>query len=198
SKKGATMLYQAAQEQIKTIFYNDNIVILNEMNFTINDHSYLFVYNQFHSNTEELRLFAVVKAMNISKVLQSVYRIIANLSQSLPHEWAVSKVKKQLIYNIATDWKMLALCLGHKAANANYFCLWCNYKKDENVIAELKAIKNFDCKYSEIIEEIKRINVYFEFWQEEGTTSWKYTFLIRVIKLKVLYNFNFARILPND
>ena len=30
------------------------------------------------------------------------------------------------------DWKMLALCLGHKAANADYFCLWCNCKKDEN------------------------------------------------------------------
>ncbi|CAG8693800.1 15614_t:CDS:10, partial [Gigaspora margarita] len=45
------MLYQAAQKQIKTIFHNDDVVILNEMNFTINSYSYLFVYNQLHSNT---------------------------------------------------------------------------------------------------------------------------------------------------
>src|SRR5260363_286486 len=66
------------------------------------------------------------------------------------------------------------------------------------VIAELKATKKFDCKYFEIIEEMKRINVHFEFWQEEGTTSWKYTSLMGGDKLKVLYNFNFASILPND
>ncbi|CAG8815459.1 6543_t:CDS:2, partial [Gigaspora margarita] len=85
SKKEATMLYQVAQEQIKTIFYNDDIVILNKMNFTINSHSYLFVYNQLYSNTEELCLLAVIKAIDISKT--------------------VSEVKKQLIYNMPSQIK---------------------------------------------------------------------------------------------
>ncbi|CAG8851001.1 24031_t:CDS:2, partial [Gigaspora margarita] len=81
----------SAQEQIKTIFYNNDVVILNEINFTINSYSYSFVYNQLHSNTEKLCLLVVVKAIDISKVLQSAYRTIDNFSQSLPCEWAVSK-----------------------------------------------------------------------------------------------------------
>ncbi|RIB08459.1 hypothetical protein C2G38_2211588 [Gigaspora rosea] len=105
TKKGATMFYQAAQEQINTIFHNDDIVTLNEMNFTINGHSYSFVYNQLNSNTEKLRLLAVVKAMDISRVSRSAYRTIANLSQSLPCEWAVFEAKKKLMYNMASQIK---------------------------------------------------------------------------------------------
>ncbi|CAG8846348.1 5651_t:CDS:1, partial [Gigaspora margarita] len=105
SKKGATVFYQAAQEQIKTVFYNDDIVTLNQMNFTINGHSYSFTYNKINSNIEELRLLAVVRAMDIGKISQSAYRAIANLSQSLPREWAVSEAKKKLMYNIANQIK---------------------------------------------------------------------------------------------
>ncbi|CAG8605215.1 9878_t:CDS:2 [Racocetra fulgida] len=117
SKKGATMFYQAAQEQIKTIFHNDDIVILNEMNFTINSHSYSFVYNQLHSNTEELRLLAVVKAMDISKISQSAYRTIANFSQSLLCEWAVSEAKKQLMYNMTSQIKTVLFDLSTNLLN---------------------------------------------------------------------------------
>ncbi|RIB30497.1 hypothetical protein C2G38_2260371, partial [Gigaspora rosea] len=103
SKKGATVFYQAAQEQIKTVFHNDNIVTLNEMDFTINRHSYSFTYNENNSNTEELRLLAVVRAMDIGKISRSAYRTIANLSQSIPREWAVSEAKNKLMYNMANQ-----------------------------------------------------------------------------------------------
>ncbi|RIB14452.1 hypothetical protein C2G38_2144043 [Gigaspora rosea] len=103
SKKGATVFYQAAQEQIKTVFHNNDIVTLNEMNFTINGHSYSFTYNEININTEELRLLAVVRAMDIGKISRSAYRTIANLSQSLPREWAVSEAKKKLKYNMANQ-----------------------------------------------------------------------------------------------
>ncbi|CAG8749675.1 11828_t:CDS:2, partial [Racocetra fulgida] len=309
----------------------------------------------------ELRLLAVVKALDISKILQSAYRTIANFSQSLPHEWAVSKVKKQLMYNIASQIKTalfdlltnllnnstkiideeihfndqnivksviksvekgiyrsikdilayLILTLvqnkilnleskniylqissdgrnvKHKVKHVmfifsilnnllnihkpNYHYMLVLYPKVkkyeslETVLAllildledikmdllinkndyrkficifqqigrclhfvldtrqlmliifaysatvrkmrivilkktkkSLKATKKFDSKYFEIIEKMKRINIYFEFWQEKETTSWKYTSLIESNKLKVLYNFNLARILPND
>ncbi|CAG8817720.1 5043_t:CDS:1, partial [Gigaspora rosea] len=51
----------------KNDFYNDDTVILNEIDFTINSYSYSFVYNQLNSNTKKLYLLAVVKAMDISR-----------------------------------------------------------------------------------------------------------------------------------
>ncbi|POG80140.1 hypothetical protein GLOIN_2v1521868, partial [Rhizophagus irregularis DAOM 181602=DAOM 197198] len=36
----------------------------------------------------------------------------------------------------SSDWKFLAICLGMNAANAQYFCPWCDYK--------LKVLKEFD------------------------------------------------------
>ncbi|CAG8534028.1 2289_t:CDS:2 [Scutellospora calospora] len=38
----------------------------------------------------------------------------------------------QIKLYFSADWKMLALCLGHKAANSNHFCLWCHCNKNEN------------------------------------------------------------------
>ncbi|RIB10514.1 hypothetical protein C2G38_2205898 [Gigaspora rosea] len=79
----------------KNDFYNDDTVILNEIDFTINSYSYSFVYNQLNSNTKKLYLLAVVKAMDISRVFQS-----------LPCEWAVfSEVKIQLMYNMTSQIK---------------------------------------------------------------------------------------------
>ncbi|CAG8616869.1 23033_t:CDS:2 [Cetraspora pellucida] len=233
SPSAAANLYQkvSAQKQIKSVFHNDDVVILNEIKFTINSHSYSVVYNQHYNNTEELRLLAIIKAMDVSKISRSAYRTIANLSLSLPREWSVSEAKKQLMYNMASQIKTTLFDLSTNLLN-NLTELIDEeiHFNDQNivesviesvgkgtyrsikdilayliptlslVIAELKTTKKFDSKYSEIIEEMKRINVYFEFWQEKGTTtgSWKYTSLIGSDKLKVLYNFNFAKILPND
>lgn len=127
---------------------------------------------------------------------------------------------------------MLALCLGHKAANSNNFCLWCECQKELNgnfdynwtisknmnninqnfikkdghikkplfpmiaidhwvidelhlllritdwlwslIISELKTTKQYDLKRKAIIDEMNRINIIFEFWQEEGSSDWKY------------------------
>ncbi|CAG8846347.1 5650_t:CDS:2, partial [Gigaspora margarita] len=56
------------------------------------------------------------------------------------------------------------------------------------VIAELKATKSFDSNYPVIIEKMKRIKIYFEFWREEGTTNWKHTSLMGDDKLKLYEN----------
>ncbi|CAG8814299.1 637_t:CDS:2, partial [Gigaspora margarita] len=45
-----------------------------------------------------------------------------------------------------------------------------------------------------IINEMKKINIYFEFWQESQT--WNYTSLIGKDKLKVLQFFDLSKILP--
>ncbi|CAG8497504.1 2729_t:CDS:2 [Scutellospora calospora] len=155
----------------------------------------------------------------------------------------------------SADWKMLALCLGHKAANSDYFCLWCDCCKKLNgdfeydwtinkninnitqnfsktnghakkplfsmieidhwivdelhlllritdrlwnlVIAELKTTKQFDSKRKIIIDEMKRINVKFEFWQDISN-NWNSTSLMGDDKLKVLRNFNISEIFPKD
>ncbi|CAG8857123.1 18051_t:CDS:2, partial [Gigaspora margarita] len=96
----------------------------------------------------------------------------------------------------SVDWKMLALCLGHKAANSNNFCLWYGHTKkllfpiitidywvvDELhlllritdrlwslIISELKTTKQYDLKRKAIMDKMKQININFEFWQEEGS-----------------------------
>ncbi|CAG8784735.1 8723_t:CDS:2 [Gigaspora margarita] len=146
------------------------------MNFTINGHSYSFVYNQLNSNTEELHLLVVVKAMDISRVLQSAYRTIANLSQSLSHKCAVSEVKKQLIYNIASQIKTVLFdLLPNLLNNLTELIDEKIHFNDQNIVESvIKSVR----------KEMKRINVHFEFWQEEGTISWKYTSLMGGDKLK--------------
>ncbi|CAG8798910.1 27603_t:CDS:2, partial [Gigaspora margarita] len=187
SKKEATVFYQAAQEQIKTDFHNNDIVTLNEMNFTINRHSYSFTYNEINSNTEELHLLAVqiklkqlyfdilLMLLNDSTELidneeihfndQNIVETVIELVEKPNYHYTLilypgaekyksleialallildlEEIKNRFVdrqewlWNIylyfLADWKMLALCLGHKAANANYFCLWYNCKKDKN------------------------------------------------------------------
>ncbi|GBB99477.1 hypothetical protein RclHR1_35320001 [Rhizophagus clarus] len=68
--------------------------------------------------------------------------------------------------------------------------LWCL------VLAELKEFNQFDdiCR-DEIVKEMDRIGVNFQFWLEKSNT-WNYTSLVGDDKKKVLKNFNFKRIFP--
>ncbi|PKY33341.1 hypothetical protein RhiirB3_494633, partial [Rhizophagus irregularis] len=64
------------------------------------------------------------------------------------------------------------------------------------VLSELKEFNQFDdiCR-DEIVKEMDRIGVNFQFWQEKSNT-WNHTSLMGDDKKKVLKNFNFKRILP--
>ncbi|GES96423.1 hypothetical protein GLOIN_2v1783867 [Rhizophagus clarus] len=69
-------------------------------------------------------------------------------------------------------------------------CLWCL------ILTELKEFNQFDdicC--DEIVKEMDRIGVNFQFWLEKSNT-WNYTSLVGNDKKKVLKNFNFKRIFP--
>ncbi|PKC56607.1 hypothetical protein RhiirA1_402006 [Rhizophagus irregularis] len=44
----------------------------------------------------------------------------------------------------SSDWKFLAICLGIKAANAQYFCPWCDCRKDEINIKSKTINKSMD------------------------------------------------------
>ncbi|PKK67697.1 hypothetical protein RhiirC2_751396 [Rhizophagus irregularis] len=48
----------------------------------------------------------------------------------------------------------------------------------------------------EIVQEMNRIGVNFQFWQEKGANAWNHTSLMGDDKKKVLKKFNFKRILP--
>jgi len=65
------------------------------------------------------------------------------------------------------------------------------------VLAELRESDQFDdvCR-DEIIREMDRIGVRFQFWKEHNNGDWNYTSLMGEDKLKVLRNFNLERILP--
>jgi hypothetical protein len=65
------------------------------------------------------------------------------------------------------------------------------------VLSELKDVDQFDniCR-NEIVQEMNRIGVHFQFWKEHGPNAWNYTSLMGCDKLKVLKNFNLGQILP--
>ncbi len=65
------------------------------------------------------------------------------------------------------------------------------------VISELKESNQFDdvCR-KEIMQEMGRIGVNFQFWKEHGADAWNHTSLMGDDKLKVLKNFNLGQILP--
>ncbi len=65
------------------------------------------------------------------------------------------------------------------------------------VLAELKEFNQFDdlCR-DEIIIEMNRIGINFQFWKENGVNGWNHTSLMGDDKLKVLKNFNLKCILP--
>ncbi|PKC56902.1 hypothetical protein RhiirA1_541880 [Rhizophagus irregularis] len=132
-------------------------------------------------------------------------------------------------------------------ANSNYFCLWCQISKHDqvnnqtnwkiskkmekineypghskkplfNMISldhwipdelhimlrifdhlwslELKDVDQFDnvCR-NEIVKEMNRIGVRFQFWKENGSNTWNYTSLMGNDKLKVLKDFNLVNVL---
>ncbi|UZO24059.1 uncharacterized protein OCT59_016381 [Rhizophagus irregularis] len=62
---------------------------------------------------------------------------------------------------------------------------------------ELKDVDQFDnvCR-NEIVKEMNRIGVRFQFWKENGSNTWNYTSLMGNDKLKVLKDFNLGQILP--
>lgn len=65
------------------------------------------------------------------------------------------------------------------------------------VLAELKEYNQFDniCR-DEIIQEMNRIGVNFQFWQERGANTWNHSSLMGDDKLNVLKNFNLNQIFP--
>ncbi|GES80501.1 hypothetical protein GLOIN_2v1783867 [Rhizophagus clarus] len=103
----------------------------------------------------------------------------------------------------SSDWKFLTICLGFNSANSKFFCPWCQISKCDQgnnwKIMELKEFNQFDdiCR-GEIVQEMGRIGINFQFWQEKGVNTWNYTSLMGDDKKKVLKNFNFMRILPSS
>ncbi|CAG8827829.1 2731_t:CDS:2 [Gigaspora margarita] len=133
--------------QIKTTLFNLLSMLLNDSTESINN-------EKIHFNDQN-----IVETV-IESVGKGAYRSIKNILAYLIPIWIQNRIlnlKSKNIYlrisdleeikngfvdrqgrlwkiylYFSADWKMLALCLVHKAANANYFCLWCNCIKDEN------------------------------------------------------------------
>ncbi|GBC16432.1 hypothetical protein GLOIN_2v1478248 [Rhizophagus irregularis DAOM 181602=DAOM 197198] len=65
------------------------------------------------------------------------------------------------------------------------------------LIAELIEQGSFnDIARKIIIDEMKKIKINFQFWQDQGSKAWNYTSLMGDDKLKVLQFFNLTKILP--
>jgi hypothetical protein len=58
----------------------------------------------------------------------------------------------------SSDWKFLAICLGMNAANAQYFCPWCDCNKNDIKTTSKKINKSMDnikVNYKQINSHIK-------------------------------------------
>lgn len=65
------------------------------------------------------------------------------------------------------------------------------------VLSEIRARGNWsDRAMNIIVAEMKRINVKFCFWKEQGSTAWQYTSLMGKDKLKVLESFDLSKLFP--
>src|SRR5436189_2959042 len=63
------------------------------------------------------------------------------------------------------------------------------------VLHEIKESGYFDIAKEIIINEMNRIKVGFQFWQDKGSQNWNHTSLMGEDKLKVLQFFNLSTIL---
>ncbi|GES99712.1 hypothetical protein GLOIN_2v1768393 [Rhizophagus clarus] len=95
------------------------------------------------------------------------------------HGLVINNIRWNFQFYFSSDWKFLAICLGFNSANT-----------------ELVEQNSFnDTARKIIIDEMKKIKVNFQFWQDQGSKTWNYTSLMGNDKLKVLQFFDLTKIL---
>ena len=99
-KKLGTMVYKNLQTEIKSIFYNGDRVILNQLAFTVNDIPFKILFNKPEKVSEDLRIQSIVQAMDCTHISRSAYRALSRIGHDLPREWAVSAMKKAIMNDI--------------------------------------------------------------------------------------------------
>ncbi len=72
-KKLGTMVYTNLQPEIKSIFHDNDQVILNQLAFTINDISFKILFNKPEKASEDLRIQSIVQAMDCTHISRSAY-----------------------------------------------------------------------------------------------------------------------------
>ncbi|RGB27558.1 hypothetical protein C1646_768948 [Rhizophagus diaphanus] len=101
------------------------------------------------------------------------------------------------------DWKFMALVMGIKAANSNFFCLYCEYSKELcsnmnhswNITGNKKDINQFKKSISILIEqEMHQIGLtHFQFYESKTKSKYNWTMLNGTEKLNVLENFEVSK-----
>ncbi|CAG8763056.1 33932_t:CDS:2, partial [Gigaspora margarita] len=149
----------------------------------------------------DLKFFSICFSLNAtnSTYFCSWYNINKNQYENTQADWRITKTMEQLILNWNNMNRHIRAPLFDIIPLENWICdelyillqiydrLW------ELIIAELKARKLYNDKFRKIIvDEMKRINVTFQFWKNYKTHNWNYTFLMDKDKLKVLQSFNFG------
>ncbi|UZO20190.1 uncharacterized protein OCT59_011446 [Rhizophagus irregularis] len=161
------------------------IAILNDIqNIHKPDHHYTTI------------LFSGVEKYEVLEIMMASF--IKELDEIKKNGLMIGEIIWNFVLYFSSDWKFLSICLGFNSANSKFFCPWCQVSKYDQVLAELKEFNQFDdiCR-DEIVKEMNRIGVNFQFWQEKSNT-WNHTSLMGDDKKKVLKNFNFKRILPSS
>ncbi|GET61508.1 hypothetical protein GLOIN_2v1474533 [Rhizophagus irregularis DAOM 181602=DAOM 197198] len=96
----------------------------------------------------------------------------------------------------SSDWKFLAICLGIKAANAQYFCPWCDCRKDEiNTKSKIinKSMDNIKKNYNQTNGHVKEPLFHMiplKNWVcDEDEEIWKIKILSEMQRLKISFYF---------
>ncbi|PKC60050.1 hypothetical protein RhiirA1_468588 [Rhizophagus irregularis] len=156
------------------------------------------IHKPDHHNTTVL--FSGVEKYEVLEIMMASF--IKELDEIKKNGLMIGKIIWNFVLYFSSDWKFLSICLGFNSANSKFFCPWCQVSKYDQgndwkiipdelhillriwdrlwclVLAELKEFNQFDdiCR-DEIVKEMNRIGVNFQFWQEKSNT-WNHTLLM--------------------
>ncbi|CAG8833442.1 2955_t:CDS:2, partial [Gigaspora margarita] len=167
---------------------------------------YTNIYHPDHHYT--LMLYPGIKKYNNLKI--ALAPLIKDLNNIINGYWNKQGQRWQIQLYFSADWKFLAICMGHKAANSDHFCLWCTIHKKQN------SDQTYDWNISKNINDIynnyltipghDQLPLFYiilvSHWivnelHDSESKTWKSTSLNSEDKLKVLKNFNLNILFEN-
>ncbi|CAG8813608.1 36181_t:CDS:2 [Gigaspora margarita] len=90
--------------KIEFTYNNNNEVIISRSNnvtfegltFTVDSQKFRITYKEINTESINLQIQAIIRAMDSEKISGQAYRLISAIGHDLPREWAVSNMRQQI------------------------------------------------------------------------------------------------------
>ncbi|CAG8636978.1 6220_t:CDS:1, partial [Cetraspora pellucida] len=93
-KKVATFFSKVFYNEVQSISYSSDKIILNEVIFSANEQQFRVIYNQ--QTNEDLKVLAIVYTIDKEHISRNMYHVITKIKQNLSKEWVIFKMKQQI------------------------------------------------------------------------------------------------------